>query len=63
MLQSWNPLALSYRNHHLESPYNNQIGHPLLNDLQIASQRYYVGEGAHFLYSLGSRATEASEGL
>ena len=63
MLQSWNPWAPSNRIHPLERLYNNQTGHSLLNDVQFASQRYYVGKGAHFLYSLSSRVTEASEGL
>lgn len=63
MLQSCDPKAPSHRIRHLESRYNIQTSHFLLNNLQSTSQRYYVGEGIHILYALSSRVAGPSEGL
>ena len=63
MLQSCGPMAPSHRIHHLESRYNIQTSHFLLNNLQIASQRFYAGEGVHFLCGLSIRVVGASEDL
>ena len=63
MLQSCGPMAPSHRIHHLENGYNHQTSHFLLNNLQIASQRFYGGEGVHFLRGLSIRVAGASEDL